>query len=198
MPRPSLHSVLALAQGAVEAGVAWTGKQKGTRAWCPCPAGERRSVNPLQGRERLLLAGSPSEHCPGAGLLESAGRLQAQTGWEGKKRTRPCEMQAAHSSGDGRRWREAPVDSVLGDATAVSWKACRRGTASGVAETHAHTQAHSGQSDAQPQRRLSPPLACGGGYLGRQGSSGRGSWEKTESSPEEQVELRVSGKLGEY
>lgn len=34
-------------------------------------------------------------------------------------------------------------------------------------------------------------------YLGRQGSSGNGSWENTESSPEEQ-ELRVSGKLGEY
>lgn len=34
-------------------------------------------------------------------------------------------------------------------------------------------------------------------YLGRQGSSGKGSWENTESSPEEQ-ELRVSGKLGEY
>lgn len=33
--------------------------------------------------------------------------------------------------------------------------------------------------------------------LGRQGSSGKGSWENTESSPEEQ-ELRVSGKLGEY
>lgn len=34
-------------------------------------------------------------------------------------------------------------------------------------------------------------------YLGRQGSSANGSWENTESSPEEQ-ELRVSGKLGEY
>lgn len=40
-----------------------------------------------------------------------------------------------------------------------------------------------------------PPLMCW--YLGRQGSSAKGSWEKTESSPEEQ-ELRVSGKLGEY
>lgn len=39
------------------------------------------------------------------------------------------------------------------------------------------------------------PLMCW--YLGRQGSSGNGSWENTESSPEEQ-ELRVSGKLGEY
>lgn len=39
------------------------------------------------------------------------------------------------------------------------------------------------------------PLMCW--YLGRQGSSGKGSWENTESSPEEQ-ELRVSGKLGEY
>lgn len=44
------------------------------------------------------------------------------------------------------------------------------------------------------QRFLSPPL----GYLGRQGSSGKGSWEKTESSPEEHVELLVSGKHGEY
>lgn len=42
---------------------------------------------------------------------------------------------------------------------------------------------------------LTFPLMCW--YLGRQGSSGRGSWEKTESSLEEQ-ELRVSGKLGEY
>lgn len=42
---------------------------------------------------------------------------------------------------------------------------------------------------------LTFPLMCW--YLGRQGSSGKGSWEKTESSPEEQ-ELRVSGKLGEY
>lgn len=42
---------------------------------------------------------------------------------------------------------------------------------------------------------LMPPLMCW--YLGRQGSSAKGSWEKTESSPEEQ-ELRVSGKLGEY
>lgn len=42
---------------------------------------------------------------------------------------------------------------------------------------------------------LTPPLMCW--YLGRQGSSAKGSWEKTESSPEEQ-ELRVSGKLGEY
>lgn len=33
--------------------------------------------------------------------------------------------------------------------------------------------------------------------LGRQGSSGRGSWAKTESSPEEQVELE-SGQVGEY
>lgn len=40
-----------------------------------------------------------------------------------------------------------------------------------------------------------PPLMCW--YLGRQGSSAKGSWENTESSPEEQ-ELRVSGKLGEY
>lgn len=39
------------------------------------------------------------------------------------------------------------------------------------------------------------PLMCW--YLARQGSSGKGSWENTESSPEEQ-ELRVSGKLGEY
>lgn len=39
------------------------------------------------------------------------------------------------------------------------------------------------------------PLMCW--YLGRQGSSANGSWENTESSPEEQ-ELRVSGKLGEY
>lgn len=42
---------------------------------------------------------------------------------------------------------------------------------------------------------LTLPLMCW--YLGRQGSSGNGSWENTESSPEEQ-ELRVSGKLGEY
>lgn len=42
---------------------------------------------------------------------------------------------------------------------------------------------------------LTFPLMCW--YLGRQGSSGKGSWENTESSPEEQ-ELRVSGKLGEY
>lgn len=42
---------------------------------------------------------------------------------------------------------------------------------------------------------LAFPLMCW--YLGRQGSSGKGSWENTESSPEEQ-ELRVSGKLGEY
>lgn len=42
---------------------------------------------------------------------------------------------------------------------------------------------------------LTPPLMCW--YFGRQGSSGKGSWENTESSPEEQ-ELRVSWKLGEY
>lgn len=42
---------------------------------------------------------------------------------------------------------------------------------------------------------LTFPLMCW--YLGRQGSSANGSWENTESSPEEQ-ELRVSGKLGEY
>ena len=42
---------------------------------------------------------------------------------------------------------------------------------------------------------LTLPLMCW--FFGRQGSSGKGSWENTESSPEEQ-ELRVSGKLGEY
>lgn len=40
-----------------------------------------------------------------------------------------------------------------------------------------------------------PPLMCW--YLGRHGSSGKGSCENTESSPDEQ-ELRVSGKHGEY
>lgn len=39
------------------------------------------------------------------------------------------------------------------------------------------------------------PLMCW--YMARQGSSGKGSWENTESSLEEH-ELRVSGKLGEY
>lgn len=55
-----------------------------------------------------------------------------------------------------------------------------------------------GQCWGASQRRLSPPLASWAGCRGRQGSSGNGSCEKTESSPEEQVELRVSGKLGEY
>lgn len=49
------------------------------------------------------------------------------------------------------------------------------------------------------QRFLNDTTRLGfGGNLGRQGSSALGSWENTESSPEEQVELRVSGKLGEY
>lgn len=78
------------------------------------------------------------------------------------------------------------------------------------AHTHTHTPIHSLTHRRHPrkhrrvpqmlrhQRLFSPPLARWGGCLGRQGSLGRGSWEKTESSPEEQVELRVSGKLGEY
>lgn len=39
---------------------------------------------------------------------------------------------------------------------------------------------------------MAAPLECGGNF-GRQGSSAPASWENTESSPEEQVELRVSG-----
>lgn len=39
---------------------------------------------------------------------------------------------------------------------------------------------------------MAAPLEWGGNF-GRQGSSAPASWEKTESSPEEQVELRVSG-----
>lgn len=58
-----------------------------------------------------------------------------------------------------------------------------RGTAVGVGEGRAGAHV------------FTLPLMCW--YLGRQGSSGKGSWENTESSPEEQ-ELRVSGKLGEY
>lgn len=53
------------------------------------------------------------------------------------------------------------------------------------------------QLRAEPQCRFSAPWLCGG-QRGRQGSSGSGSWENTESSPEEQVELRVAGKPGEY
>lgn len=52
-----------------------------------------------------------------------------------------------------------------------------------------------GLEDVERAHVFTPPLMCW--YLGRQGSSAKGSWEKTESSPEEQ-ELRVSGKLGEY
>ncbi len=52
-----------------------------------------------------------------------------------------------------------------------------------------------GKTRAGQAHVLTFPLMCW--YLGRQGSSGKGSWENTESSPEEQ-ELRVSGKLGEY
>ena len=39
---------------------------------------------------------------------------------------------------------------------------------------------------------MAAPLEWGGNF-GRHGSSAPASWEKTESSPEEQVELRVSG-----
>ncbi|TNN69018.1 hypothetical protein EYF80_020721 [Liparis tanakae] len=39
---------------------------------------------------------------------------------------------------------------------------------------------------------MAAPLEWGGNF-GRQGSSTPASWEKTESSPEEHVELRVSG-----
>lgn len=50
--------------------------------------------------------------------------------------------------------------------------------------------------EAQRFLNGTPRFGCGGN-LGRQGSSALGSWENTESSPEEQVELRVSGKFGE-
>lgn len=85
------------------------------------------------------------------------------------------------------------------------WKYCMQSlisTSWGVSEFRGVCE-RGGQSSVPP---CSPPSLLRfyvlitpllGSCLGRQGSSGRGSWAKTESSPEEQV-LFESWQVGEY